>query len=219
MIRSAKLSFVLIVAALLVGCASTESTYTPPASSGLQTERTLDSNFEDVWDRYVANLSKSFFVINNISKESRIINISFSTNEPGEFVDCGKTTRVTTHPAIGEQTFHYDTANDSSYLLGVKGTNNLWRVNRATRLTGRANIYIAPQNQGTLIRANAKYVWTVNVSGTLNVGGSFSNNTTLDFSSQQEGTKTATLSEGKSEKLICRSRGTLERRLLNLIAN
>lgn len=203
----------------LSGCASTQTSYTPPTNTQVQTEKVLPLAFDEAWDKYVAELSKSFFVINNISKESRIINVSFSTNDPGEFIDCGATTRKTVHPAIGEKVFYYRVADDSTYLYGVKGTNVLWRVNRVTNLKGRANIYMAPQGGGTLIRANAKYVWTVDIAASANVGGSSKDSLTLDFSSQEAASRPQVDSEGNQSTLVCGSSGILERRLLDLIRN
>jgi len=211
---------VSICAALtLAGCAATTTNYTSPQAYNFETERFLDTVFTTAWDQYVAELSKSFFVINNISKESRIINISFSSNTPSTFVDCGRTRRETKHPSVGTQTFDYAVADDSTFLYGEKGTNKLWRVTRDTRLEGRANVYMAPmapEGDKTLLRANAKYVFTVHKSAYLNVGGSVADSVTLDFSSNQPGSKTEQTAEGPVT-WQCVSNGTLERQLLDLI--
>lgn len=197
----------------LNACATSSAAYKPSSEYHVETERVVNAPFDVVWDKYVAELSKSFFVINNISKESKIINVSFSANKPSEFIDCGSATRQSYHPATGEQTFNYQSADSSSFNVGQEGTNVLWTYNRNARLEGRANIYIAPEQHGTLLRVNAKYVWSVTVHGYSNTGGLAPANTnTLDFSS----TTVANLSIPEGV-LTCRSKGILEKNLLNLI--
>jgi hypothetical protein len=93
--------------------------------------------------------SPNLSVINNISKDSRLINVSFSSNKPNDYVDCGQTSRRSNHPATGDQQFVYNVADSSSYNAGQDGTNVLWNLNRRTKLDGRANIYIAPELAST----------------------------------------------------------------------
>lgn len=68
-------------------------------------------------------LAKSFFVVNNIEKESRLINVSFSTETPEKYINCGRTTRTF---KLGDEvlTTSYDVAADSSYKFGHGTTAN-----------------------------------------------------------------------------------------------
>jgi hypothetical protein len=205
---------VCLLALGLAACAGSNATYTPPTGPSVATERSVSAPFDTAWDAYVAELSKSFFVINNISKDSRIINVSFSTNKPSRYVDCGHTIRTSTHPATGKQTFSYVTADSAQYNAGVPGTNYLWTVTRTTNLEGRINVYMAPQGQQTLLRVNAKYVWSGSYSAISNLGqrdpgASFS----ADFSSYSSGQT----SGGTDQQVTCYSNGTLEHELLSLI--
>ena len=54
----------------LVACASNTESYTPPMASSVATERTINQPFDAAWDAYVAELSKSFFVITSLSNYS-----------------------------------------------------------------------------------------------------------------------------------------------------
>lgn len=202
----------LLASFMLTACASSTANYRPPHSYDVVTERTLNMPFAQTWDMYVAKLSESFFVINNISKESRIINVSFSSDQPSEFVDCGYAIRTSNHPATGEQIFSYETADDSMYNMGVSGTNVVWTIRRNTNLEGRINIYMAPMGNQTLLRANVRYVWSNNISGSSNVGGVDSKQDSTSFSSKEVGTVSH-----PAGNYSCRSRGILEDRLLNLI--
>lgn len=204
---------VLFASIMLSACASSSTSYTPPQPVQVNTERVVRMPFDIAWDRYVEALSSSFFVINNISKDSRIINISFSSSHPNEFVNCGLTQRESYHPADGKRRFEYATADTATYTAGQKGTNIIWTVTRDARLEGRANVFMAPRNEETVLRVNAKYIWSVNTRGYSNIGSSASpESRTVDFSTTSSGSTP----QGDAP-LTCTSRGVLEQRLLDLI--
>lgn len=206
-----RLSSLLLMSSLIAGCAGSSLSYTPPSDHEVVTEKVISAPFEITWDRYVAELSKSFFVINNISKDSRIINVSFSTDKPSRYIDCGTSFRTSKHPRTGEEQFRYAVADGSTYNAGQNGTNVLWTFNRDTNLEGRINIYMAPEGAQTLIRVNSKYIWTVRINGTSNLGQpSQPSSDTIDFSST---------SPGGDEELQCRSNGSLEAQLLDLVGS
>ena len=79
-----KKTLTLILILILGGCATSSINYTPPEITKIDNQVTIDEDFEIVWDRLVKNLASDFFVINNIEKSSRIINVSFSTNRSTE---------------------------------------------------------------------------------------------------------------------------------------
>ena len=89
-----KINIVFICLITLSGCATSSLNYSPPSTSyTIKHSVQINEDFEVVWDRLVKNLASDFFVINNIEKNSRIINVSFSASKPTDFVDCGITTR------------------------------------------------------------------------------------------------------------------------------
>lgn len=199
---------------MLSACASSSHSYTPARPIDFSTERIIPLPFDIVWDKYVEALSSSFFVINNISRDSRIINVSFSSSRPGEFVDCGYTQRESYHPASGKQRFSYATADSSTYNAGQKGSNIIWTVSRDARLEGRANIYMMPRNNdATAIQVSSKYVWSVMTRGYSNLGAiAPSESSMIDFSSSSQGTL-----PGPGGGITCVSKGALEKKMLNLI--
>ncbi|MGE0734370.1 MAG: hypothetical protein AB7G15_20590 [Alphaproteobacteria bacterium] len=199
----------------LTACTGTNTAdYRPATMHEIRNEKVVDRPFARVWDEYVAALSKEFFVINNISKDSRIINISFESSQPGQYVDCGETTRTVNHLAIGTRTINYKAAESSQFVWA--GTNNsLWNLDRRTRMIGRANIYLAPEGSKTLIRVNARYAFTVNTFATsINPPGRSEQapTITIDFTTQEPGTYTDRVGTAR-----CSSRGELERKLLGLV--
>src|SRR5688500_4758679 len=105
----------------LVGCA-TQGTSTfnhvQSAAKTIVNEKTVSRPQTLVWDELVRELSKSFYVINNIERESRIINVSFTSNTPGTFVDCGQTTRQY-RQGDSVETYNYPVAEKSSYKMAT----------------------------------------------------------------------------------------------------
>ncbi|MEQ8392136.1 MAG: hypothetical protein RIB30_14185 [Thalassospira sp.] len=208
----ARSSIIISTMLVLSGCAGSTTTYTPPSTSipNISNETIVDTSFDKTWDSYVKELSQSFFVINNISKESRIINVSFSTNRPSDYVECGSTTIVSKHPSRGTQTFTYSAESSSKQWIGVEGTNHILDRTRQTQLEGRANIYIAPVNElQTLLRVNARYELKINekLSG-VTLHHQETNNYSISFSTQETG---VTL-----DGMTCISKRLLEQNLLNL---
>src|SRR5579864_3356990 len=85
---------------LLLGAASCApvgtQTYsiTPAPQVKVENDQTVPSTSDATWDRLVRQLSRGFYVINNIDKASRLINFSFSSDAPQDYVDCGSTHRT-----------------------------------------------------------------------------------------------------------------------------
>ena len=120
--------------------------------------------FSDTWDLLIGHLAKSFFVINNVEKVSRIINVSFSTDKPEEYVDCGTTERTFQY-AKESHTYTYPMAGSNSYKAAGKwgayqNLPTIGYVNRKTSLEGRINVYVAPKDNDTIVTVNTRYIFT-----------------------------------------------------------
>ena len=150
---------------VLCGCATSTATYSPPAAPNVVNTKLINKPFDVVWEKMVKELSGDFFVINNIDKNSRLINLSFSSQKPSEFVDCGSSTR-TLKSSRGDKIYTYKTA-DSTEFVTTNDQGALFQVRRISRLEGRTNIYVAPEGAGTNVTVNSKYVVSiaVNVEG------------------------------------------------------
>jgi len=153
-----------IATLILSGCAASSSyNYLAPDTSGkVKNNVVLDEEFETVWSRLVKNLSADFFVINNIEKASRLINLSFSSSKPSEYIDCGTTNRQFKN-IRGVQNYSYSTA-DSSRFAFTDARGIPFNVVRDTNLEGRVNIYVAPDGGKTLVRVNSRYILGIKVS-------------------------------------------------------
>ena len=139
-------AFICMICYVVVisGCATqgvNSMKYTEPEMVKINNEITVDKPYSVVWDSLVKQISKSFYMINNIDKESRIINISFTVNNPENYVDCGKTTRTYGYNDKVES-FQYDVAGASDYkIAGNEQPHPAWisyaLVHRSTSLAGR----------------------------------------------------------------------------------
>lgn len=158
---SATLSAIVIG---LAGCATSTMNYAPPVDHKVQNSKFVARPFDAVWDSLVKELSRDFFIINNIDRNSRLINISFSSQRPSDFVDCGNSHR-TFKNVRGEQNYIYKTS-DSVNFVSTDNQGRAFIFRRNSRLEGRTNVYVAPEREGTNITVNTKYVVSVTISAT-----------------------------------------------------
>jgi len=223
--------FVFVLAGCAVHGKSTSVTITSPKVE-IDNEVFIDRPFSDVWDELVKELAKSFYVINNIEKTSRIINISFSTDTPEEYIDCGTTTR--TYEKGEEHTkYTYKVVESSSYKLASKAGQHgqfpvMANINRKTSLEGRANVYVAPEDNGTRVTVNCRYIFSVNVSGNYITYDVFGNpipfqsgeysqtSESIAFNTNQEKTVNWGTAEQPAD-VNCYSTGKLEQDILSFI--
>ena len=210
---------VVLCAALLGGCAGmgqSSFSYTPPKEVEVQNSAIINDGFEQTWNRLIANLSKQYFVINNVEKASRIINVSFSTDDPMKYIDCGVTERTfEPGPGAGQpEFFNYPSA--ISHTKYKATTPNPQAPNftipilveRRTKLEGRTNIYLAPKEGDSEISVNTRYIFTPSVTAsTLAYGGT--NTQVLDSVTFNTG------NEGRSsEGMKCLSKGIIEQDII-----
>jgi hypothetical protein len=220
----------VLVALLQIGCATAgRSAYqlTPAPSQEVANEVLIDKPFEQVWDQLVAQLAKSFYVINNIDKASRLINVSYSSETPELYIDCGQSHREYRRGSES-QDYDYPVAASSTYKyagsVGAYPVTSI--VERKTRLEGRANIYVAPEGEQTRVSVNVKYILTITVTGEsvrenllgtpverAPIGPSIS---TVDFSTNQAN-KTNLGTVAEPLYFTCYSTGRLEQGILSYV--
>lgn len=223
------LLLLVVVTLTILGCAAAgTSTYhiAPPTEMKPQNEVVIDAPFEKVWDHLVGQLSKSFYVINNIDKASRIINVSFTSDTPELYVDCGHTRRTYTYGGASEE-FDYDVAASSSYKAASKASTGnpiTSYIDRKTSLDGRANVYVAPEGSGTRISVNARYILTIQIGGHYEshalIGPASAtypltpSTSTISFNTAEPVTKNIGTA-GNPVNVTCRTTGKLESDVLN----
>ena len=173
MMRKTKLIVVTSLYLFLVGCAGKTATnsidYVEPIAINVDNQVVVSSNYDQTWSDLVAEMSKSFYVINNIDKESRLINISFSINNNiSDFIDCGISNRSFVLGDMNENTT-YETADKSVFFTAstvnsAPPNTTYFKVFRSPSLEGRANVYVAPKGDQTVVSVNTRYIWNVEIS-------------------------------------------------------
>ena len=168
-----KPTIITLYAVMITGCATPGTStinYAPPQNfTTIQNEIIVRKPFEAVWDSFVRELAKSFYVI-KLDKQSRVINLSFSTNTPEEYVDCGIITRTYSR-GNHKRTYKYQVASASAYIVaGSTGVNKELPqtavFSRLLSLEGGVNIFVAPEDRNTRVSVNIRYVLTSKVEGT-----------------------------------------------------
>jgi hypothetical protein len=227
--------FALVVILLVVSisaCATqgvNTKDYIPPQPFKASNEIVVEKPYGEIWDKLVKEIAKSFFVINNIEKESRIINVSYSTNSPGDYIDCGKSHR-TYSQGDKKEVFDYQTAESSVFKLATPQQPNkafayYWSVRRETSLEGRANIYVSPPESDkgkTTVTVNTRYILTIKIkSDTLaehvrgairSLGRGPEDTITIMFNTNQPGEHV-----GQYETIRCFCKGRLEDEILRMV--
>lgn len=165
--------WVMLFVSVLAGCDGNLGrhyvVYGQPETADIDNTSVILDSFDLVWDRTVKDLSQTYFVINNVAKDSRIINMSFSLENPEDYVDCG----ITKYSFVGGPGGRPDQVDQlplsrNQVILPVAMPNpyNMTYTLPTTAITdthlsGRANVYIAPlNNNNTEISVNAMFVFT-----------------------------------------------------------
>lgn len=198
---------------LITGCAG-KLDYTPPSTQyKYNNEIILQSSFDESWKKSIPILGKNFFVINNIDKDSGIINISYS-GSPEKYIDCGVIKSYVKN-ARGEREYIVQGNMETSHYE-VMNEGLLYSIQREMSLEGRINlIFEEIDSANTKVTANTKYI--VERSLTVSQAGqnfSRQNKDTISFNSGQSGSFPAA-NDGRAAS--CSATGTLEEELLNLL--
>lgn len=197
---------------VLSGCAGKFS-YTPPSTSySVENEKIVNQPFNKVWAQSVSQLSKQFFVINNIDKDSGLINISYSGN-PQPYIDCGRIMSFVQN-ARGKRTYDFPAAEQFKEYEIL--SNAMYGVTHQMKLEGRANLILQPATASTTrVTVNARYNVTRETT-VRNVGGGLPQRTLMTESLNTGGSLRFPDSSSQGGT-VCVATGELERSILNSI--
>jgi hypothetical protein len=229
---SLRLGLIIVAASISAGCATqgvNSLKYTAHAAVQVNNEITVPKPQSQVWDILVKKLSKSSYVINTIDKGSRIINVSFSSTSPVEYVDCGRSHRTYVQ---GDKTeiFDYDVAGPAEFKLAAErkeapSFSNYMIIRRETVLESGSNIYVAPDekdNGKTIVTVNTRYILNIKAKGeafaqhvignVLSRGRLPEESTMVTFSTNRAGQQDI----GGGLKMTCFGKGRLEGEILEM---
>jgi hypothetical protein len=150
----------VITASLLTRCAGVSGrfAYEPPDVDGsAQPTRVFDAPPDAVWRAVVAHVGDTFFVIDNMEKDSFFLNLSFSAKDPAEYIDCGQVTSDVTN-ARGPRHYSFPGASAAEEYEATDA-GHLYFVSRQMGLTGKVNLLLTALGPSqTRMKVTARYV-------------------------------------------------------------
>lgn len=211
--------FVLVMVwccSVIIGCSSKiNSICSQPNEYPESTTRIFDAPYDKVWKAAVDSIGKSFFVLENIEKDSGIMSLSFSSKNPSDFIDCGTTFESgklhgkdysLTYDNTDTQLIKWITIND----IPIQG-------NRTLNLNGKSNIIINKiSSNKTSVSINTRYVVSLNYVYSLpyQVGfNTFYKEHAVNYEMVFTGSEKGIFKRG----MTCVSKKTLEKNILDNI--
>ena len=164
---SMRASLFMMISLAVCGCtAKAPARYQPPQAVTIANEKTVNAPFADVWTRTLPKIGQSFFVINNIEKDSGFLNLSYS-GDPGLYVDCG--TKLHTGKG-GPQTVHLSNRSNTVQTTGIGGSQVI--LSGQTKLDTKINVvFVSETETTTKVSVNVQYeVHKLNVETLKQVG-------------------------------------------------
>lgn len=144
------------VAGFLVGCAGNYR-YIPATYTSYQNMTVIREPFEQVWNKAVRAIGESFFVINNIAKDSKIMNLSYS-GDPEMYVDCGQVSSTVTN-LRGTRTYEFPASRKEVQYERMDAMGGLFFVDRKMSLEGRINVIFEELGQKeTAVKVVVRYI-------------------------------------------------------------
>jgi len=212
--RTTSFSSLIGILLFLSACAGKFQYYPPDTEPPSQNSIVIDLSKDELWNKAIPALAKGFFVINNLDKDSGIINVSYSGN-PEKYVDCGQVESYVKN-ARGARTYKFSasSAQQSYEVMDMKYGAGLLFFSRKMDLEGRINIIVEEFTaKRSRVTINAKYVLTKSMTAR-NTQGAVSNfSDTISFVSGQQ----ARFPSGNAfAGTLCQPSGNLEEEILEV---
>ncbi len=203
-----KIIFLAVGTLFIVGCAGKVTYLQPTQTYKANNSVTVNKPRSDVWKQIIPSLGGSFFVINNLDKESGFINISYSGN-PEKYVDCGIIDSYVRN-ARGERTYHFPASTAYKEYEAMENGQNLLFIKRKMNLEGRINIIVQEVlANSSLVTVNTKYVLTKEVYLSNPQGQSNHMSDNISFNTNG--------SASFPQQTTCHATGTLEQEVLSAL--
>lgn len=152
----------ILLAACFTSCMTMKVDYEPANKAQYSNTVTININKNDLWQKGISELSKKFFVINNVDKESGLINLSYS-GDPEKYVD-GGIISVSTSGMGNTFTSFKASKSQHSYTAAAKANSGMFvpiYIDRKLSLEGRINVIIEKiDDNSSRVTVNIKYILT-----------------------------------------------------------
>ena len=202
----------LVVMLALAGCAG-QTNYDPPADPArAETTRLVDRPVDVVWKEIVRGIGKHFFVINNLDRDSGLINVSYR-GDPALFVDCGRVVSKVEN-LRGKRSYEFPAAS-AQQTYEIMNGNGLFFVDRKMDLRGRANVIVQEETGKTRVTVNVRYIVS-RVTQVRKVGQQFPRN--FSHTGQFNSGSSAVVGTAPTQ-IVCVPNGKFEKAILDLAAS
>jgi hypothetical protein len=200
--------WIALGALLLSACVAHDFKYTEPTQfTELTNSKKIKKPKNTVWAEMVSGLSKNFFVINNIDKDSGLINISYTGN-PEAYIDCGEIYSYV-KDGRGERRYTFAGARAFERYEILDGADYAV-IERKVSLDGRMNIVvseIAPME--TNVSVNTRYVVQVTADAQSYINGPTHFSNSLAFNTGGR--------DASPIGLTCSANGKFEEQVLGIV--
>jgi Holliday junction resolvase RusA-like endonuclease len=203
-----KACYLMVFVFVISGCAGKVNYIPPTHSQNIQNSKVVNVNKNEVWKKVVSSLGSSFFVINNLDKESGFINLSYS-GSPEKYIDCGQIDSYLSN-ARGKRRYVFPTSTGfKEYETMINGYLGFHK--RKMELNGRINIVIQEEAPiQTRVTVNTRYVINKDIRSSNPQGQSYHSNESISFNTNGS----STFQEGCTE---CCATGKLEQEVFKII--
>jgi hypothetical protein len=130
---------VITLLPLMTGCISGHIDFAPPPTPTVENSIVIHAPEAVVWDAVIPEIAKSYFTINNIERDSGLINLSYS-GQPELYVDGGTVTSVITGVFAGARYSFGGTDSTATFRAFING--QVVDVQRSVILEGKANMIL-----------------------------------------------------------------------------
>ena len=209
-----KIGSLLLVLIFFAGCGN-EFKYTKPSTDyDIKNSIILNKSKDEVWAELVPALSQTFFVINNIDKESGLINVSYS-GDPAEYIDCGIIYSMVKNLA-GERKYCFHAASGyKEYEVWFSGPRP---VKRKMQLEGRININVQEVTpEQTKVSVYTKYIVNREFSMLVVYYTGYNKFSRWDTQSDSVSFTTGEIGKFSNGETECRCNGKIEQTIIDLL--
>ncbi|SBV96575.1 exported hypothetical protein [uncultured delta proteobacterium] len=156
----------LLACLVLPGCsAKTDVSYQQPQRYPFENTMVYDAGLEKVWSAAVASVQGSFFVLDQLQKDARTMTLSFMTENPADYVDCGVLTYTTAGGMGGGETVTVAGAAPVAKYMYGDGDSPPREVVRTATLAGKVTVVFSAEGKGKT-RAVVTVRYTVAIANT-----------------------------------------------------
>lgn len=151
------LSVVVLLVVAEGAAASGKTEYIPPPIRSLdatspENVRTYNIEPESAWLATIKYLSTSFFTLDQVLKDSSLVNLSFTVNDPPRYIECGRITSwVKNLRGRRDYSFEAASAHEQYETWPLKA------IERTITLAGKINVFLSKETGGVRVSVTTKY--------------------------------------------------------------